>query len=44
MPDSIAFATICDNQQQLREAVCGVSDCLERLIQLGLVRWLPVVT
>ncbi|CAG9989424.1 unnamed protein product [Clonostachys byssicola] len=44
MLDSIAFATICDNQQQLREAICGVSDCLERLIQLGLVRWLPVVT
>ncbi|CAH0056169.1 unnamed protein product [Clonostachys solani] len=42
--DSIAFATICDNQQQLREAICGVSDCLESLIQLGLVRWLPVVT
>ncbi|CAG9951570.1 unnamed protein product, partial [Clonostachys rosea f. rosea IK726] len=44
MLDSIAFATIFDNQQQLREAICGVSDCLERLIQLGLVRWLPVVT
>ncbi|KAI1136084.1 fungal-specific transcription factor domain-containing protein [Hypoxylon sp. FL0543] len=36
------FSNIYENRQELQDASCSVVECLKELIQLRLVRWLPI--
>ncbi|KAI0837193.1 fungal-specific transcription factor domain-containing protein [Hypoxylon sp. FL0890] len=36
------FSNIYENRQELQDAACSVTECLKELIQLNLVRWLPI--
>ncbi|KAI1413261.1 fungal-specific transcription factor domain-containing protein [Hypoxylon sp. FL1857] len=36
------FSNIYENRQELQDAACSVTECLKELIQLRLVRWLPI--
>ncbi|KAI2630308.1 fungal-specific transcription factor domain-containing protein [Hypomontagnella submonticulosa] len=36
------FSNIYENRHELQDAACSVTECLKELIQLRLVRWLPI--
>ncbi|KAI1392693.1 fungal-specific transcription factor domain-containing protein [Hypoxylon trugodes] len=36
------FSNIYENRHELQDAACSVTECLKELLQLRLVRWLPI--
>lgn len=36
------FSNIYESRYELQDAACGVTECLNELIQRRLARWLPI--
>ncbi|KAI0976803.1 hypothetical protein F4678DRAFT_124685 [Xylaria arbuscula] len=40
--DVRGFSNVYESRHELQDAACGVTECLNKLIQRGLARWLPI--
>ena len=37
------FSNVHESRNELQDAACGVTECLNELIQRRLARWLPIM-